>query len=86
MANPPDRIESLKDMLWYLRHDDSSLFVNYEGRYVSLHDLDPEDWATVVADFIENNKLPARAVTREEADARIAEIEAQGGTTTTIQA
>lgn len=81
MSKPPDRIATLKEMLWYLKYYDHSIPVVVGNEHHMLRDVEPELWAENVARWLENYQLPMRAITQAEATKLIQEIEDEGGTT-----
>jgi len=78
MNKPPDRIETLEHKLHYLKHYDYSIFVvTSEGEYVTLRDLQPDEWAKTVAHWLENNQLPVRMITVTEEKELLDRIKAE---------
>lgn len=86
MSNSPDEntgapgiidagrpIVTLRDRLWYLRSHESRIPVANDGQIVSLGSLNPEEWATKVAGYLNNNELPGRLRGEDEEEQGVAQ-------------
>lgn len=75
MNIPPDKIETLRDVLWYLKHYEMTIPLVRNDKMTCLGKLSAEDWAQQVCTWIDNYQLPAREILEDEAKRMIKEIE-----------